>query len=279
MKKIVLRFLAFALDLALASLIVYGLSLINFINPNSDELNRMYKAYYNETRIYGNLYGSSDKAGDVDLLFEDEILSEEENADIAVLYSNYHECFSDIKIGEKSTTGDITKVKEKIYERHTDIMNQKVIEINKKKYMDVILSAIVYVSYFGILAYLLKGQTPFKRLFRIKVLNNDDPNKKISLISFIVRAILITEVIVSLTDILLLFKLSSDNYIVVNYWITQIKYIYELAFLVTMVIRDDNRSIHDLILNTRVIRYDKNGHEIVEQLFASEDEEITNKTN
>ena len=52
-----------------------------------------------------------------------------------------------------------------------------------------------------------------------------------------------------------------------------------MSFLVCMVIRDDSRSFHDLMLNTRVLRYDKNGHEIIEQLFSDENEENINKTN
>lgn len=279
MKKIILRFLAFALDLGLVSLIIYGVSMLSFVNPKSNELNRMYKSYYKETEKYGNLLGTNNKKGDMEVYFEDEMLSESEDQEILSLYNSYHDCFKDVKLGEKATTGDINKVKENITEKNMEIMNKKVIEINKTKYMDVIISLVVYVLYFGVLQYFMKGQTPFKRLFRIKVVDASDDKRRVSLISFIVRGILITEAIVSLTDLVLLFKLPSDAYINVNYWITQIKYIYEMAFLVTMVIRDDNRSIHDLILNTRVLRYDKDGHEIVEQLFSDDDEEDSNKAN
>ncbi len=52
-----------------------------------------------------------------------------------------------------------------------------------------------------------------------------------------------------------------------------------MAFLVCMVVRDDTRSIHDLILNTRVLRYDKDGHEIIEQLFRDNDEENITQSN
>lgn len=279
MKKIILRFLAFALDLGLASLIIYGLSMLSFVNPNGNELNRMYKAYYKETEKYGNLFGTNNKKGDIEIYFEDELLSESEDEEILSLYNEYHDCFKDVELGKTVTTGDVNKVKENITQKNMEIMNKRVIEINKKKYMDTFISLIVYVLYFGVLQYILNGQTPFKKLFKLKVLNKDDSKKKISLFSFIIRSILITEVIVSLADLALLFKLSSDAYINVNYWITQVKYIYEMAFLVCMVIRDDNRSIHDLILNTRVARYDKNGHEIIEQLFSDDDEEDTDKNN
>lgn len=273
LKKIVLRILSFILDLGLASLLIYAITMFSFINPNIDELNRMYKAFYKEDAKFKNL------STKIDEYFKDEILSEEENAEILSSFSNYKDCFKDIKVGEKVTTGDINKLKENISTSNMDFMNERIIEINKLKYMDTVVSLIIYILYFGVLAYILNGQTPFKRLFRIKVVDKDNPQKRISLIKYIIRAILISEILISLTDLILIFSLSKDLYINAHYWITQIKYIYEMSFLVCMVIRDDSRSFHDLMLNTRVLRYDKNGHEIIEQLFSDENEENINKTN
>lgn len=273
LKKLVLRILAFALDLGLASLIIYGLTMLTFINPNIDELNREYKAYYRESEKVNNLNIA------IDVYFEDEILSEDEEHDILSFYNNYQDCFSDVKVGEKATVGDVNRVKENVSKKVIDLNNERIIRINKLKYREIIVSLIVYVSYFGVLQYLLGGETPFKRLFRIKVVNKDDVHKKVSLFSFIIRSLLITEIVISLTDTALLFNLGSNPYITVNYWITQIKYIYEMAFLVCMVVRDDTRSIHDLILNTRVLRYDKDGHEIIEQLFRDNDEENITQSN
>lgn len=273
LKKIILRILSFALDLGLTSLIILGISMLSFVNPESNELNRMYKAYYKSSERYVNL------TKDINVYFEDEVISSEEEGEILAFYSEYYDCFKDIVVDEKITTGDQEKIKENIEKTNTSITNEQVISINKIKYRDTFVSLIVFVLYFGVLQYLLHGQTPFKRLFRIRVVDKDDEKRQVSLVSFLVRAMLVTEIIISLTDLVLLFKLTSDNYIAVNYWLTQGKYIYEMAFLVCMIIRDDNRSIHDLLLNTRVLRYDRDGREIVEQLFSDEDEEDTNKTN
>ena len=38
-----------------------------------------------------------------------------------------------------------------------------------------------------------------------------------------------------------------------------------------MIIRDDQRSIHDLLLNTRVMLMDKNKNEVFDVLFTEED--------
>ena len=108
LKKIVLRILSFILDLGLASLFIYAITMFSFINPNIDELNRMYKAFYKEDAKFKNL------SIKIDEYFKDEILSEEENAEIFSSFSNYKDCFKDIKVGEKVTTGDINKLKGKI---------------------------------------------------------------------------------------------------------------------------------------------------------------------
>ena len=47
-----------------------------------------------------------------------------------------------------------------------------------------------------------------------------------------------------------------------------------MAFLVCMIIRDDQKSLHDLLLHTRVLRFDKDGNEINEVLFVNSEEEI-----
>ena len=56
-----------------------------------------------------------------------------------------------------------------------------------------------------------------------------------------------------------------------NYWISQFRYIYEMLFLIVMIIRDDQRSVHDLILNTRVMLMDKNKNEVFDVLFTEDE--------
>lgn len=278
MKKILLRILAFILDLALATFIIYGINSLSFINPNISELNRYYKAYYKESVVFDNIYGTQNKKGDIDTYFEDKIITDEELNDVRSLYNSYVSCFDDIKLNEDITNEEIQRVKENILTQNTKIKNDMGVTINKLKYQETIISLIVFIAYFGILEYLLDGQTPFKRLFRIKTVKVTK-NKKISLLSTIVRALLKSEIIISLVEVILLFSLKQDNYITASYWLSQFKYIYEMSFLLCMIVRDDSRSIHDLILNTRVLRYDKQGKEIVEQLFNDADAESIIKSN
>lgn len=273
MKKILLRVLAFALDIGVCSLIIFGLSMLNFINPNNDKINEQYKLVNQNKKIYDNLVEN------INIYFEDGMLSDTEFVEISVMYPDYVEAFQDLKINEDIKNKEIEKVKDKISEINVTVSNDLIIEINKLNGLQVAISFVVYILYFGVLQYFMKGQTPFKRIFRLKVIKKD--GGKVGLISFIIRAILISEIMISLVDLGLLFTLNNLNYITSNYWLTQFKYIYEMSFLVCMIVRDDMRSIHDLILGTEVIRYDKMGKKINDVLFINEgvDDKTSNDKN
>lgn len=265
LKKLAFRILAFVLDLGLASLIVFGLSSIRPINPDRDELNKNYKTYFYKTQAYENLSERLDE------ILEDKIIDKLEMDEINIIYRDYADILKDIEVDKKLKSAKIEELKEEVNKKHLDIANGIAIKINKLNIRETIISFVVYILYFGVLQYILNGQTPFKRVFRIKVLSNN--GKKVSLLSYLVRAVLVTEMILSSADLITLLTLEVSKYINVSYWFTQIKYIYEMAFLAVMIIRDDNRSIDDLILNTKVIRYDKEGKEIVDPVFVERTEE------
>lgn len=274
MKKIIFRILAFALDIGVCSFIIFGLSMMSFINPNQDKINDYYKMSSINKEEYTGLVENIDK------YLEDGMLSDTEFGEIMVNYPDYIEAFNDITINEDIKNSEIESIKDKINEMNVTFSNDFAIKINKLSWVQVIISFVVYVLYFGVLQFFMKGQTPFKRLFRIKVVNKS--GGKVSLVSFIIRSVLISEIIISLVDLGLLFKLSNTVYVTSNYWLSQFKMIYEMAFLVCMIVRDDMRSIHDLILGTEVIRYDKKGKKINDILFNSEgenDQKINDKTN
>ncbi|MCH5167128.1 MAG: RDD family protein [Erysipelotrichales bacterium] len=265
MKKTIFRVLAFVLDIAFASLIIFGITSLSFINPNKNELNKKYNTYYYNVKVNESLVKKTEE------FFEDKILTSEELDEVNIFYKTYYDCFKDIKLDTKLNDEQIEKINEDISKKQVNITNNLVISINKLNTRETLISFVVYIMYFGLLQYILKGQTPFKMLFKLKVISNE--NKSVGLLSYLIRAILVTEVIISATDLIMLFALSNASYINLSYWLSQVKYIYEMAFLVCLIIRDDGRSIDDLILKTRVIRYDKQGHEVIDPLFIERKED------
>ncbi len=261
MKKLLYRIVAFVLDLALVSFFILGLTMLDFVNPNNEEINLKYQSIYNNRNKYEALRAK------IDEYTEDAMISVYEEAEIKAIYKDYYSILDDIKVGEDLTNQEISTMKDKIERLNSEISNELVISVNKLNAPSVIISLVIYILYFGVLQYVLKGQTLFKRLFRLKVIRADRSGKRVGLLSFIIRAVLITEIVISIADLILVNSLGVDSYVVVNYWLTQGKYIYELAFVVSMIVRNDGRSIDDMILRTDVIRYDKRGKIIEESLF------------
>lgn len=276
MKKILFRILAYILDLGLVSVVLLGLSYINFINPENPVINLKYEDYYNVTDRYREL---SDNIGGY---FEDGRLTEVEYNEIVRKYPEHFSVFNTLTLNEDIKNSDIETIKTNLDKKQMEINNNFGYKIEKLNIRSTIIGIVCYILYFGVLQYILSGQTIFKKLFRIRVIDNDESHKKVPLWKYIVRSIFVCEIIITVIDLVLLLTLKQSGYIVANSWILQVKYIYEMIFLVTLIIRDDARSIHDLILNTQVVRFDKNNNIIEEKLFnerLEDDENTFNKNN
>lgn len=276
MKRIIYRMLAYVLDLAFVSVILLGIGYINFVNPESEKINYTYQEYYNINNSYTELMKN------IDDYFKDGKLTQEEYEDIVCKYPNFFDCFNDITLNEDIKNKEIDEVKEDLNKRITKLNNDYGYKIEKLNIRTSVISIVVYILYFGLLQYILKGQTIFKKLFKLRVIDNEHPKKKVPLWKYIIRSILVCELIISIVDLILLVTLNQSSYIIGNGWLSNIKYVYEMAFLVTMIIRDDARSIHDLLLNTRVVRFNLAGNIIDEKLFNDGDsdyESVSNKNN
>lgn len=271
MKKIIYRFLSYAIDIIIVSIIILAISMIDFINPYAKNVSDTYTKYYE----VNNKISSFDK--ELDKFLEDSVISDKEYDIIGSKYYMYINVFDNIKLNEDLKNKDIEKLREEIKEKNAELVNYYGYKINKYNTPQVIISLVVYILYFGVMQYFMNGQTIGKRIFRLKVVNNKNIKKKVGLMNYLIRSILITEIIFSVLDIIFLFSLNMNSYISSSYYVSQGKNFYEMIFMLCMVLRDDQRSIHDFILNTRVIRYDKSNKEIVEKLFNDEEDKKKTK--
>lgn len=282
MKKVISRIIAFVLDLFLVSLIIYGISIIPLFNPNIKKMNEIYE---NTNQVAKEYYDIKENIASI---VEDSRITEEEYQNITSLYHHFLPLFDEITVGEDLTNTFIDSIEEKIDKQYASYLTSYNYQIQKYSLYENGIAIIIYILYFGVFAYFTKGQTLFKKVFHLRTVDSLDEKASIPLWKYIVRAILICEVILVVTDMIFVVTMKESIYTTANYWLTQAKYIYEVAFLIVLIIRDDQRSIHDLLLNTRVLRYDKEGHEIEEQIFVSgeekesenkKDEKNTNKNN
>ena len=66
----------------------------------------------------------------------------------------------------------------------------------------------------------------------------------------------------------MLYTMPEKDFINATFWLNEAKYLYEIAFLICLVIREDQKSIHDLLLGTEVIHIDKEGNKIPDPIYT-----------
>lgn len=266
MKRVLSRFAAYIIDMIIVSLIAVGLSNIKYINPNIEKGNELTENYLTIVNQYVSL------SNEFDNYLEDSVLTEKEIEEITSEYPLYHD-FTYIEGYQPldSINSDLkTKMKDKIYDDYVNNVETYNYKITRSNVYQSIILIVVSIFYFVIVQFLMNGQTIGKKLMRLRVKSIED--KEVSIFSFFIRTILVCELLFTVLDLILVFSLKQNTYNLASSYIIQVRYLYELAFIICLIIRDDNRSLHDLLLKTKVVRYDKEGKEIEETLFSKREE-------
>jgi len=109
----------------------------------------------------------------------------------------------------------------------------------------------ISILYFGVLAYLLKGQTLGKKIMRIQVVSVKDSSLNVS--KFMLRSILVSNWIPQLLSALAITFCPKENWYNYQNIISYVQYSLYFLMIGFMVFRDDERGLHDLLGDTKVI--------------------------
>lgn len=137
----------------------------------------------------------------------------------------------------------------------SDIDEEKGIEIlyNMEKSavtLTIVTTGILFL-YFGVAAYICNGQTIGKKIFNIKIVPQKGKNLNQGL--FILRSILVTQIPIKIASILAIMYCKIDTWYQISSVIGYISNIFMFIMLGFIIFRDDERGLHDLICNTKVI--------------------------
>lgn len=163
----------------------------------------------------------------------------------------------------KEDYNEYTKVYEEYTTEMTNELNSGSAEVNDEKLLSLnykvlksttklsIITLTVTIIYFGIIAYLLKGQTLGKKLFKIKVtdLEGNLPNPGL----FMLRSIILTNFIPQVVSLFILILASEKTYIDTNVYISYITMLLYFLIVGFIIFRTDERGLHDIICKTKVI--------------------------
>ena len=156
---------------------------------------------------------------------------------------------------------------EEYLEKGTDINYQ----LNKEGIPQTIVSTVLSIIYFVVLAYFMNGETLGKKLMKIKITSNND--KKLTMNNYLIRALVIDSVLMNIITIITILLFSKDIYLT-SYNI--ISYIFSFVYIVSLAMilfSKNGRGLQDILANTKVISTET----IEEKQEVLEKEKITKK--
>ena len=158
-------------------------------------------------------------------------------------YNNYSELFEEFQ-EEKINYDEFLLKYDKIY-----------YNISKYSVSYNVVIILVLLLYFGVFQKYNNGQTLGKKIMKLRVVSNTFDN--VSLIKYLIRTlpiyyIYIGGIIPLIINSFLVFILSANNYMVVTNIINYIFLFISIISFVMIIVRKDNRGLHDMLVNTKV---------------------------
>lgn len=125
-------------------------------------------------------------------------------------------------------------------------------DLNRSNWLFTTLNMFFIVAYFVLLPIFMGGQTIGKKILKIKVIAHDN-TENVSIFSYIVRAIIQNNIIITIIQLIVLFQFSKESYYPIYSNVNMVGYVllYFIVFLI--LIRKDSRGLHDLIAGTKVV--------------------------
>lgn len=158
----------------------------------------------------------------------------------------YNESYDKLTSGEFKPQEFFKKIEKKLYqiERYTTF-----------QYLWYLAFSFLY---FGVFAYFTGGQTLGQKLFKLKVVGDDD--EKVSLPRMCLRNLFngtsmsygVNFIII--LNLLVIYTITgSISFFIVNTLLSIIASIYEIAFIIIFMTRKDHKAIHDILFKTKIV--------------------------
>lgn len=167
---------------------------------------------------------------------------------------------------------------EKAYNEYLDIVSDaqnensvdykdRIIELNydiyKYRVVSNILSVISLVGYFGILQMVMNGQTVGKKVLKIKVVGNN--GKKLNFGNYFLRTLILNNIFFTVINMIAVYILKGSNFYYFTYIVNMLQSTIYMILIIMMVLRKDNRGLHDLLAGTKVIDVGSEDVTIIEE--------------
>lgn len=239
--KIFKRIIAYLIDIVLVISISTLISNNSYINKDYNKYKETYKEYEEKYTAY------EDFISDIEKKYKDETLNEKEIKELVNTYPSYKKYFSDIKEIDKDNYDEFIG---KINDDFKDTQEDYSYKLSKYSIIPGIIRIMSFLLYFVVIQFYV-GNTLGKKIMKLKVVPNG--NKKLNILNYFVRSLIVNEVFVNILNIIFMLILSKNNFIIYSNIMYVITYAIEVSIIFMMAFTKDNRGLHDYAAQTRVV--------------------------
>lgn len=274
MKKNIFRILAFAIDMLLINIILVLLGYVSFINPK-------HKAVSDEIKVFNEVQAEYNKLSSrIDEMLYDNYLDYSESNEIKSSYPYFKDVINFLPVNSEIDSNLKSKTKSYIDNIYNNKYYSYTYSINEANLLVDIIGFFLSIFYFGLLEWLFHGKTLGKKIFKLKTVDNNNFKKEIPMWKFLVKSLFISEAVFLFFNIICICichqgfdgVLNAKWYTKAYSLIYNFQYIYNVFLLLVMLVRNDSRCLHDLVLDTRIAMVDKKNREVKEE----KNEEVNN---
>lgn len=165
-------------------------------------------------------------------------------------YQKYTEATEDY-INSITNIAKETKDRNKMVDNVNEI-SYNYIKLGTTQTIFVITTEIIY---FIFIQFFLNGQTLGKKLLKIKIVPLEGEKLEAGL--FVLREIVLLVIPIRVIDLIALLTTGMNTYLKINNLTSNLNSIISILIIGTILFRQDERGIHDLISKTKVIRVEK----------------------
>ena len=180
-------------------------------------------------------------------------------------YNKYYTEYTELI--EAANNGDI--------DTNSDEYKDQVIDLNYKVssygVVSRSISVVASIIYFVIIQYFLKGQTIGKKILKLRVVSNKD--KELNIGHYFVRSLILNNIIFSIILIVGVYLFGKNGYYNLSMVVSYLQLLVMSVIILMVVLRRDNRGLHDFLAGTKVISTEVINNEVEVKEIPSKKEE------
>lgn len=256
MSKIWKRLVAYLIDLLIITMLSQGLASTTVLNPNINKYQKYNKEYNEKYITYANFTIQLQK------YYQDNKLTDEEYNKLIEKYPTYENNLKKYYQENKLTKKNYKKLIKVVTKNYAKEANDIYYKIEKTSTPEFIIYLVLTFLYFVGFNYITNGQTLGKKIMKLKIVNINHEQSKVSIINYIIRTIPMYQTLYYIIRLIGIYTLNKQMYLDITSKAYYIQTILEFLIITCMIIRIDGRGLHDILAKTRVAMYNREGKEI-----------------